>query len=245
MYKKKIFIVIIFITFVLGGIIILISSSNKYNKVIKNNTEFRKIINSRKSSNKLKLTELKFNDYKLFIDEDSSVIYYSVVNVRNKLNPSFKYKTNSNAKIAFNSTLKEIAFETADFYKVIVYDKDFYHEYYLCLTDFPLMNITGTDLENNDSAEMELFDNHINRTQKYLKSAAKFRVEDGRYILRLKAESLGRNKRSNPISILGYDKTNEFVLERAYIIEEKEKYVRLFINNRYGGFYYVNPIDGR
>lgn len=245
MYKNKIFIVIIIITIILGGIIFFISSSNKYNKMVKNKTEYERIINSRKSSKNLKFTELKFNDYKLFIDEDNSVIYYSVVDVRNKLNPSFKYKTNSNAKIAFSSTLDEIAFESDDFYKVLIYDKEFYHEYFLCLTNFPLMNINSYNLDNNDSVEMELFDNHINRPQKYMKSAAKFKVEDDKYILRLKMESLGRNKRNNPLSILGYDKASEFVLEKAYVIDKKEKYIRLFINGKFDGFYFVNPIDGR
>ena len=244
MYKNKIFIIIIFITIVLGGIIIFISSSSKYNKMVKNNIELKRIINSRKSSTELKLTELKFNDYKLFIDEDNSIVYYSVVDIKNKLNPSFKFKTNSNAKIAFNSVLDEVDLEVDDFYKVIIYDKDFYREYFLCLTKYPLMNIAGKNIVNNDSVEMELFDNHINRPQKYMKSDAKFRIEDDRYILRLKKDSIGRNKRNNPISILGFDKANEFILKKTYVMVEREKYVRLFINYKYDGFYYVNPVSG-
>ena len=243
MNKNKILIVILSISIVLVGIAFIISVNRKYDNMVMNSSDWKGIIESRKQSKELKIIELKFNDYDLFIDNDNSAIYYSVVEVRNKLNPSVKYKTNSNAKIAFNSVLEINAMETCEYYKVIVYDKEFYREYALCLTNYPLMNIKGNNIDSDASVKMELFDNHINRPQKYMESDAKFRVEEDRYILRLKKESLGHNKRSNPVSLLGFDKANEFSLEKVFAYDDRKKFVRLFINNKYDDIYYIEPIS--
>ena len=243
MNRNKIFLIILFVSLILISIVLFISTNKKYNKMIINNVEWNEIISSRKKSTELQLTELIFNDYKLFIDEDKSIVYYSIVDINSKFNPSFRFKTNGSSKIAFNNSLEEDKFENNNFYKLIIYDKNYYHEYSICLTNYSLINISGKNIDEDTSVGIELFDNHISRPQRYLKSDARLIIDDNKYFLKLKKESIGRNKRNNPISILGFDKTNELVLKKDCYLDEKTKYVRLFINSKYDSIYCIEPVN--
>ena len=243
MNRNKIFVIILFVSLILISIVLFISTNKKYNKMIIDTVDWNKITSSRKKSAELKLTELIFNDYKLFIDEDNSVVYYSIVDINSKFNPSFKFKTNNSSKIAFNNSLKEDNLETNNFYKIIIYNKKYYHEYSLCLTNYSLINIFGNNIDRKTSVSIELFDNHVNRTQKFMKSDARLKIDNNNFFLRLKKESIGRNKRSNPISILGFDKKKKKKKKKECYLNEKTKYVRLFINNKYDSIYCIEPVN--
>ena len=44
-------------------------------------------------------------------------------------------------------------------------------------------------------------------------------------------------------SLLGFDKANEFSLEKVFTYDDRKKFVRLFINNKYDDIYYIEPIS--
>ena len=57
------------------------------------------------------------------------------------------------------------------------------------------------------------------------------------YGFSLRKESLGHNERDNPISIFGMDKQNEYLIKVTNVINDRDKYVIVFINNKYMGLY--------
>lgn len=238
MKNNKSLIIILVFTFILAAIILLLSSNKKYNKYVVSNNTYENI-KSKKENKKIKINSIKFNDYSLFIDEEESIIYYSIVDGNNMYNPSIKYKTNEKAKLAINKELDANNIERNDVYKMIIYDNNYYHEYSLCMTIYPLMNIISK--EGSNSVTVQLFDNHINRHQKYIESKGIMKkIDNDKYTLNLKQESLGHNRRDNPLSILGIERTDEYIIEKSYNMNEKKKYIRLFLNNKYQGMYIVN-----
>ena len=67
--------------------------------LIKNNRLYIKwssIKESRTENKNLRLEDIKFNDYKLIIDEQSNTLYYSLINnSQNKYNPNVSYDANN------------------------------------------------------------------------------------------------------------------------------------------------------
>ena len=239
MNKNKVLKIILVITVIAILIVIVLSSHKKYNNYVISEKEWQKILDKQENK-KLKLDSIKFNDYNLLIDESNNIIYYSIVEKSNKFNPSVSYKTNEKAKLAFKSELENDNIERKDVYKLIIYNNNYYHEYSLCITNYPLMEIEYQK-PNSNSITMELFDNHVNRNQRYMKSEGKIKeIETDKYSLSLKMESLGHNRRDNPMSILGIEPTDEYILEKTNNANERKKYIRLFIDNTYDGIYTVD-----
>ena len=238
MNKSKILNIVLVITALAILIVIVLSGHKKYNKYVISQDKWQKIFN-KTENNKLKIDSIKFNDYNLLIDENNNVIYYSIVERSNKFNPSVSYKTNEKAHLAFKSNLENKNIETKDAYKLVIYNDYYYHEYTLCITNYPLMNIKYKGKDGN-SINMELFDNHVNKNQRYMKSDGKLKeIEIDKYSLILKMESLGHNKRNNPMSILGIEPTDKYIIEKTNNVNERKKYIRLFINSKYDGIYSI------
>lgn len=94
---------------------------------------------------------------------------------------------------------------------------------------------------------LEIFDNHENVPQRVIKSDGRLRVieENKEYSFTLKKESLGHNERNNPISLFGMGKQNEYLIKVTNMINDKEKYVQFFINNKYMGLYTLSHNEER
>lgn len=242
MNKKLLFGIILGLTIFILVLILVFSSKTKYNKLIVNDNKWSSIINSKKISNSIKLESIEFNDYNLLIDEDSSTIYYSIVDVSNKYNPSVKYNTNKKVNIIVNSSITDKKLEQTDSLKIMIYNDKYYRIYTLVATKYPILNITYQEKDNNKrklDMELELFDNYINSHRRVLKSNGLLRIieEDKIYSFSLIKESLGHNERDNHISIFGMKKQNEYLIKATNTINDKERYVQFFINNKYRGIY--------
>ena len=243
MNKKKIFGIILILTVLAMTIIIIFTHKIKYNKLIVSSDKWNNIISSKSASTDISLKSIKFNDYNLLIDEKNSIIYYSVVNVKNKYNPLINYNLSDNKlKIAINKELSDEVLENTDSIKIMIYDDDSYRIYTLVVTNYPILNVNYKDENNNKKKidiELELFDNHINSPQRVLKSDGELKIikENKEYSFSLKKESLGHNERKNHISIFGMEKQNEYLIKVTDTINDKERYVQFFINNEYQGIY--------
>ena len=243
MNKKWLLVPILVLTGLAIGIILVLKLNTKYNKLVISEDKWNNIISSKNMSTSISLNNIKFNDYNLLIDEENSVIYYSIINVKNKYNPSIDYiLNNKKIKIAINKKLNDEVLENTDILKIMLYDNTSYRIYALVATNYPILNVTYKGEENNKKKvdiEAYLFDNHVDSPIRVLKSDGKLKIieEDREYSFSLKKESLGRNERENYVSIFGMEKSDEYLIKVANIINDKEKYVRFFINNKYKGIY--------
>ena len=102
MSKRKVLIPIVVFTTIIIILIIVLNPSHKYSNLSISESKWKAIQEARIESNNLILEDIKFNDYKLIIDEKSNTLYYSLINdSQNKYNPNVSYSTNSkNGKLA-------------------------------------------------------------------------------------------------------------------------------------------------
>lgn len=194
------------------------------------------------------MEEIRFNDYKLIIDEKRNTIYYSVVNdSQSKYNPNVSYSINNKTgKIAI--LLDEITEEKVKNnyqFKIMIYDEKEYHIYNLKCTDFPVLNISynpNEEINQKDvSMEMYLFDNLSNISNKITISSGKIKKNKDNYTFSLYKLTPGKNKRDNKLSILNMKINSESTL--IPINKEKNSnfnnVVKLFFNNEYKGVYFL------
>ena len=117
------------------------------------------------------------------------------------------------------------------------------------VTNYPLLNINYSEKNNKKRLpiELELFDNHVDSTQKVVKSRGMLNIveDNNEYRFSLIKESPGHNERENNISIFGMEKHDEYVLLKTDEKDNNEKYVQLFINKKYIGVYSLKYIDNR
>ena len=250
MSKKWLFIVILVLTIFTIGIIVVLTYKTRYNKLVINENKWNEIISNRNTSTSIILENIVFNDYNLLIDEENKIIYYSVVDVVDKYNPSVKYQTNENVNIAINDSIKDEYLEKDNALKIMLYNDVEYVIYTLVTTNYPILNIKYNENTFNKtkiSMELELFDNYVAMPQRVLKSKGNLRIieENKEYSFSLIKESLGRNKRDNYISIFGMEKKDEYIIKKTLNTNKEEKYVMLFINNKYNGIYSFGPKEER
>ena len=249
MNKKWLLGIILVLTCLAITIILVLNSNTRYNKLVVNEKKWNSIISNRTESTSIKIDNIKFNDYNLIIDENNSVIYYSVVNSSKKFNPSIKYKTNNKASIAINDKISDEKLEQTDSLKIMIYNEKEYRIYTLVATNYPTLNVVyknNNDINRKVPIELELFDNHIDSPQRFIKSDGKFRIieEDNLYSFSLFKQSPGDNKRENHISIFGMEQRDEYLLKKVNKTEEQGRYIKLFINNKYIGLYSLDPKEG-
>lgn len=251
MNRKWLLGIILALTIIFVVIILVLTHKTKYNKLIVSNDKWNDIINSRNISTDINLESIEFNDYNLLIDNENSIIYYSVVDVKSKYNPSVKYTVNNKKiKIAFNKEITDEVLEDTDTLKVIIYDDNSYRIYTLVATKYPILNVSYNGEYNNRkkiNIKLEVFDNYVNSPNRVLKSDGELRVieENKEYAFSLKKESMGHNERENHISIFGMEKQNEYLIKATDTTDKEAKYVQFFINNEYKGLYTFGHNEGR
>ena len=247
MNKKWLLGTILVLTIIAIIIILVLNSNIKYNKLIINEDMWNDIISNRNMNTSISLENIKFNDYNLLIDEENSIIYYSIVNLSNKFNPSIDYAINDEKiKIAINKEISDEVLESTDSLKIILYNDTSYRIYSLVVTNYPILNVVYKK-EQNEKVNIELFDNHVDSPQRVLKSDGKLKIieENKEYSFSLTKESLGHKTRENHISVFGMEKKDEYTIKLANTISEDEKYVHFFINNEYKGVYSFRFKEGR
>ena len=81
MYKKKMLIPVIVFTAIIIVLVVVLNPSNKYNKLTVSESKWNTILESRIENKNLVLESIRFNDYKLIIDEKNNTLYYSWVKI--------------------------------------------------------------------------------------------------------------------------------------------------------------------
>lgn len=249
MNRKQILIIIILITILAILLVITFSPADRYKELIVSESKWNSIISNREESQELSLETIEFNDYRLMIDEDSSTLYYSLIeNSRNKYKPDVKFKTtDGNAKIAILSDeMTDEKVENNHEFKIMIYNDSEYHIYNLVCTKLPVLNISydtkaiKKNKDKNIPMEIYLFNNADNSVNRVAISRGKLSILDNdEYAFSLTKMSPGRNERENNISILNMDQNSEYTLSSAGddVEENTGNYVELFINGEYKGEY--------
>ena len=251
MNRKWLLGIVLALTIISIVIILVLTSKTKYNKLIVSDSKWNDIIDSRNESADINLESIEFNDYNLLIDEENSVIYYSVVDVKSKYSPSVKYTVNERkTKIAFNKEITKEVLEDTDSLKILIYNDNSYRIYSLVVTNYPILNVSYNGKNGNRknmNINIYIFDNYVNSVNRVLKSAGELKIieEDKKYAFSLKKESMGHNERNNYVSIFGMEKQNEYLIKATDTTDKDEKYVQFFINNEYKGLYTFGHNDGK
>lgn len=234
MSRKKILISVIIFTILIIILIIALNPSYRADSLYVSENKWNAIQKERTENKNLILKDIKFNDYKLIIDEKNNTLYYSIPkekdNVNNyKSNVSFRTNGSRDTKLAILSN------------SIMIYNEREYHIYNLKYTNLPILNITyNRDEEINQKnipMEMYLFDNLSNIPNKITISMGKIKADEGSYIISLHMLTPGKNKRDNKISILNMKPNSEYVLTKAMQATENSATVELFLNNEYKGIF--------
>lgn len=252
MSRRKILIPVIIFTAIIIILIILLNPGSQYKKLVIDENKWNSIQECRIENKYLVLEDIRFNDYKLIIDEKNNTIYYSLTNdSKNKYNPKVEYSTNDkNVKLAILSD-GIIDVKSNYQFKIMIYNEREYHIYNLKCTDLPILNISYNNAEKieekNISMEMYLFDNMTNISNKITISNGKIKMNGDNYIFSLHMITPGKNKRDNKLSILNMKPNSEYILTSINNKLENEANnnhrVELFLNNEYKGVYSLGYID--
>lgn len=253
MSRRKIIIPIIVFTAIIILLIIVLNLSTKYNKLLISENKWNSIKDSRTENKDLVLEDIEFNDYKLIIDKNNNILYYSIVNdSKNKYNPSVSYHINNkNAKLAIlTEKITDEKVKSNYKFKIIIYDDKNYNIYDLVCTDLPILNIRYKekieDKQKNIPMEIFLFNNFKNTPNKITISNGKLKIDEGSYTFELNMMTPGNNIRDNKISILNMKPNSKYILTKIdsenketeeKSSELKKHRVELFINNEYKGVY--------
>ena len=259
MSRKKLLITVLIFTLLIIALIIVLNPSHEYNKLSISESKWNSIKKSRTESNSMVLTEIKFNDYKLIVDENNNALYYSLINnSQNKYNPNVSYSSNkSNVKLAILSDeITDEKVKSNYHFKIMIYDDKEYHVYDLKCTDLPILNISynrNEDISQKSTPTMEmyLFDNLTNNLNKITISRGVVKMNENDYMFSLHMLTPGKNKRDIPISLLNMKPSSDYILtkvdniesnEEVQDIDQKKHIVEVFMNNEYKGIYYLEHI---
>ena len=249
MKKRKILVFVIIFTMIIISVIIMNNPSHKYNNLSLSEDKWNSIKEVRTDNKNLVLQDIRFNDYRLIIDEKNNTLYYSLVNdSTNKYNPKVEYDSNSkDAKlVVLSDEITDEKVKNNYEFKIMIYSEKEYHIYNLKCTDFPILNFSYNEeiVKKSIPMEMYLLDNLSNIPNKVTISKGKIKKDRENYIFSLHMLTPGKNKRDNKISILNMRPNSEFILTPINNeLENKINKVELFLNNEYKGLYYLDCID--
>ena len=144
MSRKKLLILIIFITIVIGIIIAFMNYSTNFKKVLIDQTKWEEIISKRKENDDAKIEKIEFNGYSLIIDEEADKIYYSLINESsNKYSPDVDFETSSEeySLAILEDPITDAKIKESHEFKLMIYNNEYYHVYSLICTDLPMLNV--------------------------------------------------------------------------------------------------------
>ena len=255
MNKNKILIIICAFTSIILIALLIIFKTKNYNSLSISKDKWDSIVNNRNEDLNLKIDNINFNEYELIIDESKSIIYYSIISdSNNSYNPSVKYKSNNNTKIAIlKDELSEEKIGNYEF-KIMIYNDKSYHIYSLICTKFSTLsinyNMNKENRKNNIPINIYLFDNLEDSNNRITRSDGRMNVErNDNYMLHLELLSPGKNVRDNVISIMGMEASSRYILTKINALEdsnntryEDNHIIELFIDNTYMGLYKIEVL---
>ena len=252
MKKYKILIIILILTIFLFGIVFLFNDRTRYNNLVKSNEEWNEIISKRLESDNVSIESMSFNDYPLIVDNEHNKIYYSFVESANKYNPFVKFDGNQDdLKLLIRKELSSKVVNQEEKVEILIYSDKEYRLYTLTVTKNPIININYEDISTGTtSGNILVIDNRLNANQKVIRTDASITLidNDNNYLISMRKESVGRNKRKNDISIFGITMSHEFELIYKDLSNDSSNTILdLFINNEYKGIYlleYKEQIGG-
>lgn len=262
------------------------SGSDHLKDISISQTEFEQLKQNRTKSDQQLWSSIVFDDQALALDQKNACLYYSLVGaIETADNPVIHLSGKKTCKIAVRDipVTAQSVHDNTDIPLLIYTDKS-YNEYVLKCTTLPIIQIDAgnTEITRSDcSVRMSLFDNRPEASIRTITSSGTMHVRGGSsgnwpkksYRLELNQESLGGHKRSNPRSLLGLRKDNDWILYSAYNDQEKirnvfstrlweagcagnnalkvqnspvYRYVEVLINGEYQGLYALGyPIDNQ
>lgn len=238
--KKHLYLIIVLIlTILLLGMVYILTEKTRYNELVASENEWNEILKDRTVTEEINIESLYFNDYPLIIDNNNNKIYYSYVDSINKDNPITKIITSDkDLKVKMNKKLSDDEHKNDDLEIVLYNDKE-YRIYTLIITQNPIINLNYEDITSGTTVgDILVIDNKVGATQKVIRSAASITlIENQSYLISMRTESVGRNKRKNDISVFGITVNHEFELINKDITDSSNTPLDLFINNEYVGVY--------
>lgn len=240
MKKKKLLIPILIFTFFLIFFIIFINRDVHYQNLLISREKWEKIQGTKEEDYSLKVEKLFINDYPTIIDYSSHIIYTNMISF-SKENPTVHFFSN------FKNTNIRIL-EEEDTVSIMIYNNSSYTVYSLQKKTLPMVHLTYHEyLSKISDCQLKILDNQKKSTRKVIQSDASINIEDDLYVVSLRKESIGRNKRKNDISIFNHPKVDVFLLKKEEIDQEQKEKVELFVNHEYRGSYYLvfNERNGR
>ena len=241
MKKKKWLISILIFTLFLIFFILFINREVHYQNLLVSRERWEKIQSTKEEDYSLKVEKLFINDYPTIIDYSSHVIYTNMISSFSKENPTIHYFSN------FKNTNIKIL-EEKDMIFIMIYNNSSYAVYSLQTKTLPMVHLTYHEyLSKISDCQLKILDNQKKSTRKVIQSDASISIEDDLYVVSLRKESIGRNKRKNDISIFNHPKVDMFLLKREEINQEEKEKVELFVNHEYRGSYCLvfNERNGR
>lgn len=246
MQKKHVFIVILILTiFLLGGILFL-TGTTRLNRVVASTEKWDRIQEERTKNDNIFLKNISFNDYPLIIDEKNSKIYYSFVETSRKYNPTIKYIGSQNkTKVVLKEQITEENLNNKPI-EVMVYNDTNFRLYELFITKNPIINMKYDKMISNTTrGEILVIDNQVNANQKIIRTSASITmINDQDYTVSMRKKSVGRNDRTNDISLFGITVNHEFMLKKENKETGKTK-LDLFVNNELKGEYQLDYQEQR
>ncbi len=245
MNKNRLLIIIAIITLLLCSIVFIQNETKTFEDVVVSKKEFNEIIKQRKKSKKIRIDNIKFNDFELFFDKLNSSWYYSIIeDYTNFDKPMISYTSNKkNTKIAIlEQKIDKQLIEENKSLQLIIYDDKNYNIYNIVCTSLPLININydaSEEITIDKKTEMNfyLFDNRKNATQRVVKTKGTIHVRGATttifpkkgFRLSFSTESLGNNERHSDLSILGMRQDEDWILYAGY--NDPEKIRNVFSSN--------------
>ncbi len=243
-----------------------------------------------RSPGRLEPRSLAFNSYALFYARADRTYFYSIIEQdKTGFDPGVAMlSADARHAVAFlRSPISPESIRENRAHRFLVYSDAEYTEYVLFVTTLPLVSIDTRHPEvlgdsfitdKKSAAHMTLFDNgpEISHVQRVLESDLDIRIRGATtrknpqksYRVFLTQLSLGRNKRINPLSLLGMRRDEDWILYAPYTEPDKmrnvmatnlwwamsaeansfgvgngtrAKYVELLINGKYAGIYGLMP----
>ena len=258
--KKKIVLLVVIVLLTVLAIVLHFKFQpigKKYSEMILDSESWNSIVGSRNYNENLSLEEISFNGYRLLLNNDTNMIYYSLImDSKNKYDPKVSYQANSdNVNLAiFQDEITEDKVKDGHEFSVMIYNETDYRIYHLKCTEYSLIDIrydTSKDWKKDDRlSDVFVFNNQENSINRIVVSKGYFEIGDeGYYKLALFSLSPGKSKRDSKVQILKLKPSNNYFLEKMNEIREEDEkaggLVELFINGVPQGIYGISETDSR
>lgn len=184
---------------------------------------------------------VRFNKEGLLTAQNGMEWYYSLMTRRvSAYNPEIEYQGKDGVKIAIlEDRITDELIEQATKVKVMAYTNDEYEIYELVCTTLPVMKIrhTGalelTTEEGEETMDIELFDNSVGATRRYILTGGKIRARGimaasfpkKSFRMKLRTTSVGENKRPDNTMLLDMRQDDDWILYAGYNDQEKVRNV--------------------